>query len=138
MGTLRITYDGDQHCTALAEPPGKTVGTDCPYTGKGEEISPINLLGSALASCMFLSMGAVALRNKMDLSGAYADVEISTVDKPVSRIGAIEDDYTTVVQARQGGGVRSCSPVGMGLYLHHGSQMEACAAAWLSGFLFRR
>jgi uncharacterized OsmC-like protein len=78
----------------LAEPPGKTVGTDCPYTGKGEEISPMNLLGSALAGCMFLSMGAVALRNKLDLSGAYADVEISTVDKPVSRIGAIDLTFT--------------------------------------------
>ena len=53
MGKLRITYDGEQLCTALSDPPGKTVATDCPYTGKGEEISPMNLLGSALAGCMF-------------------------------------------------------------------------------------
>jgi uncharacterized OsmC-like protein len=78
----------------LAEPPGKTVGTDCPYTGKGEEISPMNLLGSALAGCMFLSMGTVALRNKLDISGAYADVEITTVDKPVMRIGSIDLTFT--------------------------------------------
>ena len=94
MSTLRITYDREQHCTALAEPPGKTVSTDCPYTGKGEEISPMNLLGSALAGCMFLSMGAVAQRNKLDLSGAYADVKITTVDKPVMRIGAIDLTFT--------------------------------------------
>ena len=94
MSTLRITYDGAQHCTALREPQGNTVAMDCPYTGKGEEFSPGNLVGSALAGCMFLSMGAVAQRDKLDFTGASVDVEITNVEKPVSRIGNIDLAFT--------------------------------------------
>ena len=67
---------------------------DCPYTGKGEEFSPGNLVGSALAGCMFLSMGAVAQRDKLDLIGACVDVELTNVEKPVSRIGSIDLAFT--------------------------------------------
>ena len=94
MSKLRITYDGDQHCTALREPQGNTVAMDCPYTGKGEEFSPGNLVGSALAGCMFLSMGAVAQRDKLDITGACVDVELTNVEKPVSRIGSIDLAFT--------------------------------------------
>lgn len=89
MSTLRITYDGDQHCTAIREPQGNTVAMDCPYTGKGEEFSPGNLVGSALAGCMFLSMGTVAQRDQLDLTGACVDVELMNVAQPTSRIGSI-------------------------------------------------
>ena len=94
MSKLRITYDGDQHCTALREPLGNTVAMDCPYTGKGEEFSPGNLVGSALAGCMFLSMGAVAQRDNLDLTGAHVEVELANVEKPVSRIGSIDLAFT--------------------------------------------
>ncbi len=87
---LRITYNGSQHCTALQEAQGKTVAMDCPYTGKGEEFTPANLVGAGLAGCMLLSMGTLALRNKLDISGTCVDVEISMTDKPVTRIGAID------------------------------------------------
>ena len=94
MSTLRVTYDGDQHCTARREPLGNKVAMDCPYTGKGEEFSPGNLVGSALAGCMFLSMGAVAQRDNLNLAGAYVDVELANVEKPVSRIGSIDLAFT--------------------------------------------
>lgn len=94
MSKLRITYDGDQHCTACREPHGNTVAMDCPYTGKGVEFSPGNLVGSALAGCMFLSMGAVAQRDQLDLTGACVDVELTNVEKPVSRIGSIDLAFT--------------------------------------------
>ena len=90
MSTLQITYDGDQHCTALRKSHGNTVAMDCPHTGKGEEFSPGQLVGSALAGCMFLSMGAVAQRDDIDIFGVVADVDVAMVDKPVSRIGSIE------------------------------------------------
>ena len=63
---------------------------DCPHTGKGEEFSPGQLVGSALAGCMFLSMGAVAQRDNIDIREATADMNVAMVDKPVSRIGSIE------------------------------------------------
>ena len=66
--TLQITYDGSQHCTAVLEPQGKIVATDCPYTGKGEEFSPMNLVGTGLAGCMLISMGTLAMRDQLDIS----------------------------------------------------------------------
>jgi hypothetical protein len=40
MKSLTLTYDDDQHATALKEPQHKSVAIDCPFTGKGEELSP--------------------------------------------------------------------------------------------------
>lgn len=60
MTQLSTTYDDTQHCTAVDAAKAKSVAMDCPYTGKGEELSPGNLLEAALAGCMLMSMGAVA------------------------------------------------------------------------------
>ena len=49
----------------------------------------MNLVGTGLSSCMLFAMGMVALRNKLDLTGTKVDVEMLSVEKPVSRIGAI-------------------------------------------------
>jgi len=91
MSKLLITYDGNQHCTALQEKKGKTVATDCPYTSKGEEFSPMELVGAGLAGCMLMSMGALAMRDKLNISGACVDVEVSTT---IARIGAIDLMFT--------------------------------------------
>jgi uncharacterized OsmC-like protein len=69
MSDLRITYDGSQHCTALQEKKGKTVATDCPYISKGEEVSLMELVEAGLAGCMLISMGMLAMRDKLDISG---------------------------------------------------------------------
>ncbi len=90
MASVRTTYDGPQHCSALKQPQGKIVAMDCPYTGKGEEFSPTNLVEAALAGCMLLSMGALASRNEIDLSGTRIEVEISMTDKPVMRFSGID------------------------------------------------
>ena len=44
MRQVKTVYDGMQHCTSTVTPLGKSVATDCPHTGKGEEISPTNLV----------------------------------------------------------------------------------------------
>ena len=72
--TLEVSYDGSQHFTAVLEPQGKIVATDCPYTGKGEEFSPMNLVGTGLAGCMLISMGTLAMRDQLDISGARVHV----------------------------------------------------------------
>ncbi len=89
MSKLQITYDGSQHCTATEKIQEKTLAIDCPYSG-GKEFSPTNLVGAGLASCMLLSMGSLAGRNKLDISDTRVDVELSLTDKPIKRIGAID------------------------------------------------
>ncbi len=89
MNTLRITYDELQHCTVLREPQGNTVAMDCPYTGKGEEFSPGNLVGAGLAGCMLISMGTLALRDKIDISGTSVDVQMTQTDKRIEAISLL-------------------------------------------------
>lgn len=76
MSKIVTTYDGAQHCTTTDATKGKAVAMDCPYTGKGEEFSPGNLLEAALAGCMLISMGPTATREGIDLSGTTISVEI--------------------------------------------------------------
>ena len=88
------TQDGPQHCTAERQPDGNTVAMDCPYTGKGAEFSPTNMVEAALGGCMLLSMGALAARSDLDISGTQFEVKISMTDKPCMRFGAIDITVT--------------------------------------------
>ena len=89
MNTLKLIYDGDQHATALKAPHQNSVAIDCPYTAKGDEFSPGNLLGISVAGCMLLSMGAVAQRDHLDLSGTVIDIELTETDKPFPHVDTI-------------------------------------------------
>lgn len=88
MSQVQVTYDGDQHCTALSTKNGRTVALDCPAT-KGEEFSPGSLVAAGLAGCMLISMATFAERHGLDLLGTRIDVDMSMVDQPEIRIGAI-------------------------------------------------
>jgi len=89
MTKLTLTYDGDQHATALKQPQGKSIAIDCPFTGKGEELSPGNLLGISVAGCMLLSMGALAKRDRLDLSGTVVDIKLSETSDPFPHVDAV-------------------------------------------------
>ena len=89
MSTLSLTYDGDQHATALKEPHHNTVAIDCPFTAKGDEFSPGNLLGISVAGCMLLSMGAVARRNHMDINGTVVEIELTETNIPFPHVDTI-------------------------------------------------
>jgi uncharacterized OsmC-like protein len=89
MKTLKLTYDGDQHATALREPHNNTVAIDCPITAKGDEFSPGNLLGISVAGCMLLSMGAVAQRDKLDLTNTVVDIELTETSEPYPHVDMI-------------------------------------------------
>jgi uncharacterized OsmC-like protein len=89
--TLEVSYDGAQHCTAVLEPQGKIVATDCPYTGKGEEFSPMNLVGTGLAGCMLISMGTLAMRDQLDISGTRVHVALGGSQ---TRIESIDLTFT--------------------------------------------
>ena len=89
MANLQVTYDGFQHCTALKMPQGKTAAMDCPYTGKGEELSPANMVGSGLAGCMLISMGTLAIRDQIDINGTCVDVEVEQSEKRIESISLV-------------------------------------------------
>ena len=93
MHSLKITYDGYQHTTAVKEPGHKTVAIDCPFTGKGNEFSPASLLGFSLASCMLLSMGAIAQRDQLNLHGTVVNVKITGMDQTFPHVDTIELDF---------------------------------------------
>ncbi len=82
MSKVATVYDGAQHCTARDEAKGKSVAMDCPYSGKGEELSPGNLLEAALAGCLLISMGPTAMRDGIDLSGARISVTLEGTPPP--------------------------------------------------------
>lgn len=80
MYSLTITYDDPQHVTARQEPKHNVVAIDCPFTGKGVEFSPASLLAISLASCMLLSMGALAQRDGISLKGTDVDIGVAGMD----------------------------------------------------------
>jgi putative redox protein len=88
MTTIQITYDGIQHCTALQEKNMRTVPIDCPYTGKGLEFSSGELVAAGVASCMLMSMGSLAQRNKIDLTNTRVEADFA-LTKDFARIDAI-------------------------------------------------
>jgi len=90
MGEVSTLYDALQHCSAVKHSKNKTVSMDCPYTGKGDEFSPGELVEAALSGCILLSMGAMAMRHEIDLSGSKIAVTITSTDKPVMRFQAID------------------------------------------------
>ncbi|MGK7874989.1 MAG: OsmC family protein [Xenococcaceae cyanobacterium] len=90
MATVYTVYDGQQHCTAVKEAQNKRVALSCPSTGKSEEFSPIELVGSGLAGCMLLLMGAFAMRHDIDLTGTRIEVAIEITDKPIKRFNSID------------------------------------------------
>lgn len=89
MYSLTITYDDPQHVTAHKEPDHNVVAIDCPFTGKGVEFSPASLLGISLASCMLLSMGAIAQRDGISLKGTDVDIGIAGMEKTFPHVDRI-------------------------------------------------
>ena len=89
MSKLKVTYDGTQHCTALQSVTGKRVSSDACASagGKGQELSPGELVAAGLASCMLFSMGVLALRDGLDISGTEVDVDVEIGE---DRLHAIE------------------------------------------------
>lgn len=82
MSNVITSYDGGQRCTARDVAKKKSVAMDCPYTGKGEELSPGNLLEAALSGCILISMGPTATREGIDLAGASISIDVASSPPP--------------------------------------------------------
>jgi putative redox protein len=90
MVTITATYAGALCCTAVHGPSGSTLQTDAPKDnqGLGRYFSPTDLVATALATCVLTTMGIVARRHGIELTGARVTVEKHMHDQP-RRIGRL-------------------------------------------------
>jgi putative redox protein len=91
MVEINIVYEGQLHCTATHGPSGTVISTDAPKDnmGKGESFSPTDLVAAALGTCIITTMGIVAQRHGIDLSGTKVRVEKHMNVAPPRRIGRL-------------------------------------------------
>jgi putative redox protein len=76
MVEMDIAYQGSLRCQAKHGPSGSIILTDAPTDnmGRGEAFSPTDLVGVSLGTCMLTTMGIVAQRMEVDLSGTTVHV----------------------------------------------------------------
>jgi len=96
MVEMQITYDGKLRCTATHGPSDTSMTTDAPKDnmGLGASFSPTDLVGTALGTCMLTTMGIVAQRHNIDLTGSTAKVVKEMVTAPTRRIGKLTVEIT--------------------------------------------
>ena len=71
MVEIKLTYEGELHCSAIHMPSGNTLVTDAPVdnNGRGESFSPTDLVATALGACMATVIGIVARRKELPVEG---------------------------------------------------------------------
>lgn len=91
MVEVNVRYLGELRCEAVHGPSKTQLITDAPTDnmGKGESFSPTDLVATALAGCILTTMGIVAQRHGIDMSGATAHVTKEMVTTPHRRIGRL-------------------------------------------------
>ncbi len=94
MVEIKLSYEGDLHCSALHIPSGSTLATDAPVdnNGLGQAFSPTDLVATALGACMATVIGIVAKRKNLAVEGMKIDVrKFMSADQP-RRISRLELD----------------------------------------------
>jgi putative redox protein len=94
MVEIKLSYEGDLHCSAVHTPSGNVLVTDAPVdnNGRGQAFSPTDLVATALASCMATVIGIVAKRKEVAVEGMTVTVrKHMTTDQP-RRISRLELD----------------------------------------------
>jgi len=88
---LSAVYEGKLRCVATHGPSMAKVATDAPVDngGSGAEFSPTDLVATALGTCVLTTMGLVAARHDIDLSGMTVRVMKEMTQKPDRSVGAI-------------------------------------------------
>ena len=101
MVEVKISYEGDLHCSATHTPSGKGLTTDAPVdnNGRGESFSPTDLVATALGSCMATVIGIVARRKNVAVEGMAITVRKFMSDDAPRRISRLELDVTMPLSA---------------------------------------
>jgi len=94
MVEIKLTYEGDLHCSAVHLPSGSTIATDAPLdnNGRGEAFSPTDLLATALGSCMATVIGIVGKRKNIPVEGMSVTVRKFMSEDMPRRVHRIELD----------------------------------------------
>ncbi|MCX7704560.1 MAG: OsmC family protein [Planctomycetota bacterium] len=89
---VKITYEGELHCTAVHTPSGSLLKTDAPVDngGKGEFFSPTDLVATALGTCIATTLGLYAQKKGLDITGTEITVLKEMVSTPARRIGSLK------------------------------------------------
>ena len=76
MTTLTTHYEGSLRTKNIHTRSDSVVITDAPVDnqGKGEAFSPTDLVCTALSSCMLTTMGILAARENIDMTGMTTEV----------------------------------------------------------------
>lgn len=94
MVEIKLTYEGELHCSAVHTPSGNVLVTDAPVdnNGRGQAFSPTDLVATALASCMATVVGIVAKRKEIAVEGMAVTVRKIMSDDQPRRISRLELD----------------------------------------------
>ncbi len=94
MVEIKLSYEGDLHCSAVHGPSGSTLVTDAPVdnNGRGQAFSPTDLVATALGSCMATVIGIVAKRKEIAVEGMTVAVRKFMSDDQPRRIKRLELD----------------------------------------------
>lgn len=94
MVEIKLSYEGDLHCSAVHVPSGNTLVTDAPLdnNGRGEAFSPTDLLATSLGSCMATVIGIVAKRKEIAVEGMNVNVRKFMSEDQPRRVKRLELD----------------------------------------------
>jgi putative redox protein len=94
MVEIKLSYEGDLHCSAVHTPSGNTLVTDAPVdnNGRGQAFSPTDLVATALASCVATVIGIVSKRKEIAVEGMTVVVRKFMSDDQPRRIARLELD----------------------------------------------
>ncbi len=94
MVEIKLSYEGELHCSAIHTPSGSTLATDAPLdnNGRGESFSPTDLVATALGSCMATVIGIVARRKNIAVEGMAINVRKFMSEDSPRRISRLELD----------------------------------------------
>lgn len=74
----------------------------------------MNLVGTGLAGCMLISMGTLAMRDQLDISGTRVDIELTGSEKRIETIElrfSMPRDFSAIERSKLERAAQSC-PVG--------------------------
>ena len=101
MVEIKLSYEGELHCSAVHTPSGNTLVTDAPVdnNGRGQAFSPTDLVATALASCVATVMGIVAARKQIAVEGMTVVVRKFMSEDLPRRISRLELDIAVPLLA---------------------------------------
>jgi uncharacterized OsmC-like protein len=85
---MTVTMDRMIHTNAVHHELGKEIGLEgcCAFGGKGEDLNPIDLVATGVASCMMIVMAKSGEGKGIDLTRTWADAAYELKDYKIASI----------------------------------------------------